>query len=423
MSIDEKINDLASLHKQKKFADMYKMSLELSKQYPNHGELLNCLAVSNKELGNTDEAKKIFMSILALEHKPEFSHIFSNAGFLFFDSGEVQKSVEFHRAALKIDNKNAASLRGLGLAAENSGNAEEAINYYKKGLEIDKNDGLLNFHLANIYRIQNRFDKAIYHYDFSDVKLSKTNQLECIYKSNNEDLFNQKLNKIIDEGLVEPLVASLSLHASFRYDQKDKYTFCPNPFDYVCTADLNKDERFNDKFVNDLFEEINESNITKKNQSLLNNGFQSTGNLFLKDLPCLNIMEDIIRDSIKSFREKFANHNIDLINKWPKNFSILSWLIVMQKQGNLSAHMHKHGWVSGSVYLRMPSKVNKNEGDIKFSAHGGGYPTDNKLFPSKTIGLRKGSLVLFPSSLFHSTIPFSSDEERVTLAFDVIPEG
>ena len=143
----------------------------------------------------------------------------------------------------------------------------------------------------------------------------------------------------------------------------------------------------------------------------------------MKDLPCLNIMEDIIRDSIKSFREKFANHNIDLINKWPKNFSILSWLIVMQKQGNLSAHMHKHGWVSGSVYLRMPSKVNKNEGDIKFSAHGGGYPTDNKLFPSKTIGLRKGSLVLFPSSLFHSTIPFSSDEERVTLAFDVIPEG
>jgi hypothetical protein len=33
-----------------------------------------------------------------------------------------------------------------------------------------------------------------------------------------------------------------------------------------------------------------------------------------------------------------------------------------------------------------------------------------------------GSLCLFPASLLHYTIPFESEEERVVLAFDVVPK-
>ena len=32
-----------------------------------------------------------------------------------------------------------------------------------------------------------------------------------------------------------------------------------------------------------------------------------------------------------------------------------------------------------------------------------------------------GSLCLFPSSLYHYTIPFESEEERIVLAFDILP--
>jgi hypothetical protein len=38
------------------------------------------------------------------------------------------------------------------------------------------------------------------------------------------------------------------------------------------------------------------------------------------------------------------------------------------------------------------------------------------------IDVRTGSLVLFPSSLMHYTIPFESDENRIVLAFDVVPK-
>ncbi len=422
MTIDKDIQDLSILHKSKKFKDMHALSLSLEKKYPNNPQILNALAVSNKELGYIEEAKNIYNRILQLDAKAEYSHIFTNAGFLYFDSGEVAKSMEFHKIAIKLDSKNLNSYRGLGLAEENSGNADEAIKYYKKGLEIDKKDDLLNFSIANIYRVQNKFSDAITYYEFSDAKLSKTNQLECIYKNNDKLLFNHKLKNLINNNVVEPLVASLSAHASARFNQKDEYNFCPNPFEYVCKADLFADQRFNNQLIESFFEEINQSNITKKKQSLLQNGFQSSGNLFLHNSPSINIMKEIINDSIESFRKKFINHDIDLIKRWPKNYSILSWLIVMKKQGNLLAHMHKHGWISGSIYLRIPEKEKENEGDIKFSTHGGDYPHDNKIFPSKIVDLKKGNIVMFPSSLFHSTIPFSSNEDRITLAFDVIPE-
>ena len=413
---------LSNLHKEKKYKELFNLSSSLNKKYINNIDIMNCLAISYKGLGNSEKAKQIYLSMVDLEKKSEHAHIFVNAGNLFFETGEMDKSAEFHQIAINLDNKNAQSFLGLGLVAENSGNAQKAIDYYKKGLEIDPNNDLINFHLGNTYRVLERYDEAIQHYELSNTKLSKTNQLESIYKNNDKELFNEKLKGFIGTKTVEPLIATLSSHASIRFDQKDEYTFCPDPFDYICTANLYDDERFNDEFISGLGKEINDANISKKTQSLLKNGFQSSGNLFLKNSPNMKIMQNIVYEAINSFREKFSDRNIDLIKYWPKDFDVIAWLIIIKKEGSLLAHMHKHGWVSGSVYLHIPQKLSKDEGNIKFSYDGGGYPNDSKAYPNKIVDINKGSLVLFPSSLFHSTIPFSSEEERVTLAFDLIPK-
>jgi hypothetical protein len=39
------------------------------------------------------------------------------------------------------------------------------------------------------------------------------------------------------------------------------------------------------------------------------------------------------------------------------------------------------------------------------------------------IDVKTGSLCFFPASLLHYTIPFESEEERIVLAFDVIPKN
>ena len=42
--------------------------------------------------------------------------------------------------------------------------------------------------------------------------------------------------------------------------------------------------------------------------------------------------------------------------------------------------------------------------------------------PHKIIDVATGSLVLFPASMTHYTLPFESIHQRVVLAFDVVPD-
>tara|TARA_B110000305_G_scaffold32642_1_gene31776 strand:+ start:227 stop:376 length:150 start_codon:yes stop_codon:yes gene_type:complete len=42
-------------------------------------------------------------------------------------------------------------------------------------------------------------------------------------------------------------------------------------------------------------------------------------------------------------------------------------------------------------------------------------------FPKKVIKPKEGDVIFFPSSVFHRTIPFESDEERICIAFDLKP--
>ena len=44
-----------------------------------------------------------------------------------------------------------------------------------------------------------------------------------------------------------------------------------------------------------------------------------------------------------------------------------------------------------------------------------------KKIPSKYYLPKSGDLVLFPSSLFHGTVPCESEEERQVVAFDLRP--
>ena len=66
----------------------------------------------------------------------------------------------------------------------------------------------------------------------------------------------------------------------------------------------------------------------------------------------------------------------------------------------------------------MPS-FEKNEGAIEFSLNGKNYsdPSSPKLIHQPKVG----DIVLFPSTLHHRTIPFTADEDRIIISFDLIP--
>ena len=93
----------------------------------------------------------------------------------------------------------------------------------------------------------------------------------------------------------------------------------------------------------------------------------------------------------------------------------------MQSGGKLEPHMHDIGWLTGSIYINVPPKSKTDNGNLVLCLDDKenliGFDKDHE----RIINVKTGSLCLFPSSLHHYTIPFEEEENRIVLAFDIIP--
>jgi len=415
----DKFKDLQSLYELRKFEELKSESLKLIAINENNTDALNALAIAYRNLGDTENAKNIFIKLI--NSGPKADHIYSNAGNFFYDIGNISNAVKCHEHALKINPKNVNSLNQLGMSFSNMGKDLEAIEYYKKALSLDSKLEAIHHNIGNSYRNLKKYQEASDHYDLSHRNLSKCQQLECLYHLGDKDKFYKKLNQQSEKFSSHPLAASLSAHAAIRFDKEDKYSFCNQPFEFINKKNLFDRDDFNDVLINDFISSFNQNKFDKKEQSLLKNGFQSSGNIFLINEKPIQEIKDLILEEIENYKDHYSSFGSDLIAQWPEKYTLYGWLIIMNKGGSLGGHMHKEGWLSGSIYLARPTKEGNDDGDLLFSLHGSNYPSDGKSYTTAKVEIEKGTMVLFPSSLFHATIPFNANQQRITLAFDIIP--
>ena len=96
-----------------------------------------------------------------------------------------------------------------------------------------------------------------------------------------------------------------------------------------------------------------------------------------------------------------------------------SWSVRLKSAGYHDSHIHPQGWISSALYLALPHHTadeSPEAGYLKL----GEPPTELgvELNATRLIEPAVGRLVLFPSWLWHGTLPFD-EGERLTVAFDV----
>ncbi|HEX4533335.1 MAG TPA: putative 2OG-Fe(II) oxygenase, partial [Rhizomicrobium sp.] len=99
-----------------------------------------------------------------------------------------------------------------------------------------------------------------------------------------------------------------------------------------------------------------------------------------------------------------------------------SWSSRLHDCGYHTNHMHPKGWISSAYYVALPPSVtdeNSKEGWIKFGEPG--IESSLKDAVRRSVQPKAGRLVLFPSYMWHGTIPFHAQTARTTIAFDVVP--
>ena len=246
--------------------------------------------------------------------------------------------------------------------------------------------------------------------------------LRCLYLANKEAAFFTELDYLIDQNEANSTIGSLACRSALKYGVERPNLFCNDPLNYVLHADLNTRCDFQEVFVETARDILNQNKVSNRAQSLLKNGYQTTGNLFQIYDSLTKKLQEVIRSEIDRYQTEYKNSEEGLIKKWPAEYDLHAWLISMKSGGELRPHFHDRGWLSGSIYINVPPKSEADSGNLVVSE---GEESDLRTAsenPTAVINVDTGSLVLFPASLTHSTIPFEADEERIVLAFDVIPK-
>jgi predicted Zn-dependent protease len=157
----------------------------------------------------------------------------------------------------------------------------------------------------------------------------------------------------------------------------------------------------------------------------LRGGTQTNGYLFRHKQPLIRQLEMQIREAVCTAIATFPRDERHPFwrrtpNRDDPQFRFAgAWSVRLSSTGFHTNHVHPQGWVSSALYVSLPDALPGQEGSIQF----GVPPVEMGLAiePRRVVAPEVGTLLLFPSYMWHGTIPFSAREPRLTVAFDLVP--
>lgn len=371
--------------------------------------------------GDLTSAAHCYHKVLELQSDAR-SHF--NLGTVRYAQGDHQAAIDAFEQAVTLDPEFADAWNDLGETYRDRGEMETAVRHYRHALKVNPLHARANYNLGESYCMGGQLEQAVPYFTASDFADAKERVMQCLYKTGQYDTFKQNLASISAQPQhASVLLGTLSSHYAINFNQTNPYRFCQNPMGFVLHTHIDELSTANGSLLNELLHDIKHLAIAERKQGRLYYGMQSAGNLLQRAEPSFQKLATLIRAKVKAYQKHFAGCDDALIRLFPKQLEFSSsWFLRMKQGGYLTSHIHEEGWISGCVYLQLPEKRAAHEGSFEYGLDGDDYPRLHSAFPSQIVDQVVGDLVLFPSSLFHRTIPFHSDQERVCVAFDIKPE-
>jgi uncharacterized protein (TIGR02466 family) len=370
--------------------------------------------------GDLQAAEQCYRKALAL--KADASGYF-NLGTTLYDQGQHPQAIAAFREALRLNPQFADAWNDLGETYRDQGDMEEAVRCYREALKAEPTHARANYNVGESYCLSGQLLQSIPYFSASDFADARDRVLQSLYKTRQFEVFNQRLAEIMAQNRPDSiLLGSLTTHYAINFQQENPYGFCRKPMDYVQLTHIDELSAPDSPFLQQLLADVRELAIAERKQGRLYYGIQSAGNLLQRSEPTFQKLAALIRDKVMAYQQHFAGSDEALIRLFPKILEFASsWYLRMKQGGYLTSHIHEEGWISGCVYLQLPDKLQQHEGSFEYGVDGDDYPRLHDDFPNRIVDQQVGDLVLFPSSLFHRTLPFHSDQERICIAFDIKP--
>lgn len=204
-------------------------------------------------------------------------------------------------------------------------------------------------------------------------------------------------------------------HKLYNYDDFVKIYSVPPPKRYKNVQEYNAE----------LLDELEKYHKNKRYpiEQSVRNGRQTPNHLFANASPFIKEFEhsltSVIDEHVKTLNKMEGHPLLAYVNN--HYFYSGAWSIDMKGKGFHKNHYHHKGWVSGPYYVVVPDAVNANgEGWLKV-----GQAELSRWLKQEAdyyIKPTEGDVILFPSYMWHGTVPLTKNQQRVTIAFDVTPQ-
>jgi tetratricopeptide (TPR) repeat protein len=156
----------------------------------------------------------------------------------------------------------------------------------------------------------------------------------------------------------------------------------------------------------------------------LRGGTQTLDNIFGKGHDLIERLRARIDDAVMTYIARMKqDESHPLLRRRRAGFAYSgSWSSRLRDCGFHTNHVHPKGWISSAYYIALPDAVEdavQKQGWLQF-----GEPAFDAGFKQpvrRAIKPVPGTLVLFPSYMWHGTVPFHAQAARTTIAFDAVP--
>jgi len=221
-------------------------------------------------------------------------------------------------------------------------------------------------------------------------------------------------------------LAMLSIASRMLEDGRDEalngYDTLVRSFDLDAPDGFSDMESFNAE-LNTALDRVHPKTREFINQSL-RGGTQTPDQIFSTAMPLVAKLKQRIDETVARYiAELPQDDSHPFLSRRARDFRYAgSWSSRLADCGFHVNHLHPMGWISSCYYVAVPDAVKDEEarqGWIKFGEPS--FDATLKTPIKRAIQPAPGKLVLFPSYMWHGTIPFRDKAARTTIAFDVVP--
>ena len=225
-----------------------------------------------------------------------------------------------------------------------------------------------------------------------------------------------------DQGLLAMLSTALRLAGDERHHALADFQSLARVFTLDPPPGFSSIEDFNLA----LAEELRKLHTTRfhPTDQTLRGGTQTFGALFDRSEKLVGLLRVQLEKAIATYiGDMRSDETHPLFNRRRRSFGFSgSWSVRLSVGGFHTNHFHPKGWISSAYYVKVPDEAQDEIGKpgwFKLGETNLDLGTRDQI--ARHVQPRSGCLVLFPSYFWHGTVPFNTRDERITVAFDVVP--